>query len=770
MTKHLFRRINKQRSAFVQGQFSLTLGMLSVLIIYGFVLLHYSYDSFYNHSEHITRINSIEADGRTIALTQGLLRDRITSNFTETPVTHFMKTPMDLAFEHGDKIITSSNGLLVDPHFLDVFQFPNLNNPALLQEPNGVILTRTLANKFFDGQHGVNQILELQMGPRKISLTVRGVIDDLPNNSSLTFDYLITGPGMMFWNDEAPWAVFQTFVHAESNVQASILDFVNGAKEPEDPTIYGLQPLRDIHLGDTIEFDSLEKFDPKYLMLLTTTGILIFLVSLFNFFNLFYNQLTSRIREITTKKVLGSSFYTITKSLLVEIFFHLSCALILTYGLLLILSDTLMEFLGYPPSMIHQPQALLSIILGVGLFAAVLVWVANKQMSSYDVQSGLRGKIKISRLGFNLGKLLLTGQFIVSLFAISSGLFIAQQTQLLRNAEVGYDYREVVTIKRPDQVSYPTWKNFQEALDHEAAILSTGLAVFPSIGEYNMMRLQDLSNQEQHRLHWIGVDPGFLPSMAIKLISGRNFNTDLQSDNQALIVNQKALALLGGEAALSLEFKFRKQAFNIIGVVQDFHHQSLKEAVDPMMMTLNNPQAFRHLVVRYDGFAQRDMSNLIVATATNLGMPADLSHTFMENEYNRKLMKEENILAQVVATFSGIAILISLLGLFSFLAFEVNQKKKDLSIMKVLGAQFKDHLQNLGRGPLLTMALAAVITLPVGLYYLSVWKSQFFFQIETGAVHVLAPLALLSVMVLLVAAFFSMQIEHTNPVVHLKDE
>lgn len=769
MTKHLFRRINKQRSSFALGQFTLILGMLSCLIIYGFVMLHHSFDSFHIHSERISRINTVEADGRTIALTEGLLRDRITANFTETPVTHFMKTPVDLSFEHDDKVITSTNGLLVDPYFLEVFQFPNLQSPDLLQDPNGVILSRTLANKLFGEQHGVNETLKLQMGPRKINLTVRAVMDDLPNNSSLTFDYLITGPGMMFWNDEAPWAVFQTFMLAESTTQTSILDFVNDTKIPEGQSIYGVQPLKEVHLGAGIEFDSLEKFDPKYLQLLSVTGILTFLVTLFNFFNLFYNQITTRIREITTRKVLGSSFSSITKSLLVEIYFHLTCALILTYCFLFILNEPLMEFLGYKPALVHHPRTLLVIILGTGVFATLLVWVASQQMNNYNVQNGLRGKIKISKLGFNLGKLLLTGQFIVTLLAITSGLFITQQTQLLRSAEVGYDYHDVVTIKRPDQVPYATWKTFQETLNQQAAVLSTGLAVFPSIGEYNMMRLQDLTQQE-HRLYWIGVDPGFLPSMEINLISGRNFDPRLPSDNQTLIVNQKALALLGGERALSHEFKFRKKSFNIIGVVRDFHHQSLKEAVEPMMMTLNNPQAFRHMVVRYEGFTQSDMSNLILASATDLGMPTDLSHTFMEKEYNQKLMKEESILAQVVSTFSGIAILISLLGLFSFLAFEVNQKKGDLSIMKVLGAKFRDHLKNLGWGPFLTMVIAAVITLPVGLYYLSQWKTQFMFQIELGVIHVLTPLVVLSVLVLLVATFFSMQIEQSNPVVYLKDE
>ncbi len=769
MTKHLFRRINKQRSAFALEQFTLILGMLSCLIIYGFVRFHHSFDSFYVHAEHISRINSVEADGRSIALTEGTLRDRITANFTQTPVTHFMKTPVDLSFEHDDKVITSSNGLLVDPYFFKVFQFPNLQSHDLLQNPNGVILSRKLANKLFEGQLGVNETLELQMGPRKISLTVRAILDDLPDNSSLTFEYLITGPGMMFWNDEAPWKVFQTFMRTESE-QASILDFVNATKESKDIPTYDLQPLEDIHLSEGIEFDSLEKFDPKYLMLLTTTGILIFLVTLFNFFNLFYNQITTRIREITTKKVLGSSFSSITKSLLLEIYFHLTCALILTYGLRFLLHEPLTEFLGYQQALIHQPWMFLAIVLGAGVFAFVLVWVASKQISSYDVQNGLRGKIKISKLGFNLSKLLLTGQFIITLLAITSGLFIAQQTELLRNAEVGYEYRNVVTIKRPDQIPYTTWKLFQETLGQRAAVLSTGLAVFPSIGEYNMMRLQDLSNQEQHRLHWIGVDPGFLSTMEIDLVSGRNFDPNLQSDNQALIVNQKALALFGGEGALTSEFKFRKKSFNIIGVVRDFHHQSLKEAAEPMIMTLNNPQAFRHMVVRYDGFSPAEMSDLILATATDLGMPGDLSHTFMEKEYNQKLMKEESILSKVVSTFSGIAILISALGLFSFLAFEVNQKKGNLSIMKVLGAQFKDHIKNLGWGPFITMLLAATITSPLSFYYLSKWKSQFLFQIELGAAHVLVPLVVLSLLVLLVATFFSLKIDRTNTVAYLKDE
>lgn len=686
MTKHLFRRINKQRSAFALGQFTLVLGMLSCLIIYGFVAQHYSYDSFYNNAAQISRINTVEPSGRTIALTEGSLRDRITANFTETFVTHFMKTPVDLSFVYEERIIPSDNGLLVDPAFLEVFQFPGLGNYDLLTEPNGIILTQSLANQLFDNQNGINEVLTVQMGPRKLNLTVKAVIEDLPDNSSMSFDYLLTGEGMPFWNDQAPWTIFQTFLSSTSNNQAAILTFINGQEGSEESSNYGIQPLSKIHLSAAIEFDTFEKFDPKYLTLMTSTGVLIFLVTLFNFFNLFYNQITARIREITTKKVLGSSFSTITKSLLFEIYFHLLCAAVLTYGLLMVINKPLAEFMGFEPVRLHYPEWLLPILLGAALFAGVMVLIASAQMNTYDVQHGLRGKLKIGKLGFNLGKLLLAGQFMVTLFAITSGLFIVQQTSQLQHADVGYDYENVVTIKRPEQVPLDTWKSFQKALNQQATVLSTGLAVFPGIGEYNMSRVEDIERQENHRLYWIGVDPGFIPSMNIELVSGRNFDPALQSDAQSIIINQKALTILGGASALEREYKFRKKHFNIIGVVRDFHHNSLKEEVEPMMMTLNNPNAFRHMIVRYSGIDQREMSELIQSTAMDSNISIELGQRFMESEYNQKLMKEESILAQVVAAFSGIAILVSLLGLFSFLTFEVNKKKGSLSIMKVLGA------------------------------------------------------------------------------------
>jgi len=165
------------------------------------------------------------------------------------------------------------------------------------------------------------------------------------------------------------------------------------------------------------------------------------------------------------------------------------------------------------------------------------------------------------------------------------------------------------------------------------------------------------------------------------------------------------------------------------------------------------------------------MSELIQTTSSSLGMPVDLMQTFMDNEYNQKLMKEESILANVVGVFSAISILVSLLGLSSFLTFEVNQKKGSLSIMKVLGAQFRDHLKNLGWTPVLTMLLTATGTIPIALlYFLVQWKSQFLFQITPGFEHVFAPIAVLLILVLLIATIFSIQIDRTNPVVHLKDE
>jgi len=336
--------------------------------------------------------------------------------------------------------------------------------------------------------------------------------------------------------------------------------------------------------------------------------------------------------------------------------------------------------------------------------------------------------------------------------------------------DVGYSYQNVLTIKRPDNVDFKSWQKLEQALQQQSSIQSTGLAVFPSIGEYNSMALKNLETQENYRLYWIGVDHNYIPTMKIDLISGRNFDPALKSDEQSIIVNQKALELIGGEKFLSSTFQFRKKPIKIIGVVQNFNSHSLKEEVQPMMMSLNNPIAFRNMIVRYSGLKQPQIIQLINEVCNELNIATFLNVTFMENDYNLKLLQEENVLSVVSRTFSFIAIIISFLGLFSYLSFVIGQKKKVFSIRKVLGAELINNLAYILKTQYVTLLVAIVVSIPIAVYFLDQWINQFVYQLNINLLHLLLPIFIVLFIITIIAWGFSILINRMNLVKNLKDD
>lgn len=768
----LFRKIRRNPINFLLGQFSLVLGILSCMIIFSFVSFHESYDSFYDDSNQIYRILRTENSNRTIALTEGTLKGKLQANYAEVPITHFMKTPVDITFEFDQKVILLENGLLTDQEFFSVFSCETVsgNIKDFLSKPNSLVLTRSVAEKLFGiSKTGIGEIVHIQMGPNKIPLTVTGIIEDNASNSSLEFTYVLYSPSIPFWNDENPLTVFNTFIKTKNLSELSSINTYLNSNRGQD-IIYETQNLTEIHLRDGIEFDPFNKFERNYLTILISIGSLIFLITLFNFFNLFYTLTLSRIREITTRKILGSSNFWIFKLLYGEIGIAMLSSILVSLILIYIFNNNIVDFFGFSPIQFYEIKTIAKILMAAFLIAGVFILLITSQVLRQNTQLGLKGKVTNGKLGFNLGKLLLTMQLIVTIFSISYGLVISEQTNFLKNIDVGYTYENIVTLKRPDNVDFSTWKYLQKNLEQHASIQSTGLAVFPSIGEYNFIRLKNLQTQEEYRLYWIGVDSDYIPTMEIDLISGRNFDSKLKSDEQAIIINEKALTHIGGEMALDNKFEFRQKPFKVIGIVRDFNHESLKAEVQPMMMTLNNPMAFRHMTVRYLGLTQSQMAELVNRECRELNIASNLTLTFMENDYNQKLLAEENVLSTVTKGFSIIAILISLIGLITYFNFILNQKKKDFSIRKVLGARLIDNFNSMMKPQVVNLTLAIIIAIPTSLYLLIEWKRQFIYQLNLNLFHLLLPVITILIIITLISFSFSILIDRQNPITNLKNE
>ncbi|MEL6562513.1 MAG: ABC transporter permease [Bacteroidota bacterium] len=385
----LFRKIRKKPISFLLGQASMILGILSCLIIFSFVLFHLSFDTFYPQVDKIYRINRKGNDSNIRALTEGTLKSVIQANFTSSKVTHFMQTPVDLTFNFNDHQITESEGLLVDRDFFTIFNDKLIlgKTASALSHPNSVVLTKSVAEKLFKNvDTALNKIVKIKFGPRDLALTVTGVIRDNPTNSGLRYTYLLTGSSLPFWRDENPQTVLNTFIKVNQPGEAtSVANFLNVSST--ENTTYKLQPISDIHFADGIEFDIFEKFDQKYLKILISIGVLILVVTVFNFLNLFYTQTLSRVREIAVRKVMGTTKSTVFNLIFSELFFSIILSVALSFTLLLAINQRISVWTGFLPLEFLSVDFLIVFLLGISFISIVFAFLVTSQIIGFDIKS-----------------------------------------------------------------------------------------------------------------------------------------------------------------------------------------------------------------------------------------------------------------------------------------------------------------------------------------------------------------------------------------------
>ncbi|MGB3465227.1 MAG: ABC transporter permease [Cyclobacteriaceae bacterium] len=765
----LFIKIYRNPLAFFIGQLSLFIGISASLVIFSFTSFHRSFDTCYTDYDKIYRINGAQENGQPITLTDGKLSSLIKTNFPDTEVTHYMYTPLDLTFSTGRQSITSEKGLLIDESFTNVFRRETLAGSAdkLSDQPNSIILTQSLAKRLFENYpEAVGESLSFRAGPREITVNIVAVVADLPANSSLNYDYLLNGRSVFFWNDENPQPVFSTFIRTGSQRAIySIADFLS--EKYED---HGLQKLTDIHLDNPLKYESLNTFNKNYLIILDATGVLIFAITLFNFLNLFYTTILSRIRQITTRKVLGASRLAIASSLVKESFLSLVCGFLLSGTFLYFGTELINQWLsvGTVPGYFNDTfYLLLFASLAITFF---MVLIAVYHIASYQIQSGLKGNPVISRASLKPGKIALALQVMLTLFAITYGVVSNRQASVLKEASVGYNYRNAVTIKRSDDIDYAKWKLFEEQLKAQSSVVATGLAVFPAIGEYNQISLQDLTDGTDHKVNWLGIDDQYLSAMQITFISGRNFNSELEADKSAVIVNKEAFRQLGGEEGIDHQLKFRRKSVTVIGVVENFQYESLKETTGPVVMTLNNPQSYRHMIVRFATDSGKQMNSLISKAASVAGINGQLSVNVLEDDYENRLMAGEKVIARTSLIFTIIAVFISMIGLTSYLHFYLKQHKKEFSIRMILGAGIGNNFLVIFRPQLKVILFALITVLPVAYLLLNSWIDQFIYQAVLSPALLSLPVVVLASIISILSIIFTFKIHSSDTLLNLKDE
>ncbi len=797
------RHIAKNRTYSLISILGLAVGIACSLFISMYVYNELSYDGFHLKKDRIYRVvEKIDHNGEiNAALTSIAVGPTLVEDYPEVEnYVRFLSMGGGSAqtVKVGDKIFRESNFWFTDSTLFEVMSFDLLaGDPATaLNAPNQVVLSEQLALKFF-GRIDSAMGQSIQVGTNTFS--VSGVIQDGPRNSDIVYDAftsLSTIPQQSMQALEQDWFRLTTFTFVLFNqtiepgsFDARLDDFseryVKPFIEPISPNstaVFRLQPLIGLHFDNSREYD-LPKGNRAYLSIFILLAIFILSIASINYINMSLSQSIKRAREVGVRKSLGAHAGQVRGQFLGESL--IICFLALVGGLVLVEvllgsfnNITGKNFAFADVFSLRMVITMVSLTLVVGLLSGFYPALV---LSRFEASEVLRGSLpKIGKFG-NLRRVLMVLQFAFSLLMIIGTLSIYNQMHYLQHKNLGFDKDQMVVINIPqDTAVYNHLASFKEELLKNPNVLGvTGSGQMPGnrVGEL-MFRIESDGGQMQEKgIKFMAADEDFFRLLDLEIVEGRGFSEDIKSDIQSgFIVNQTAVRQFGWtDDPLGKRMQWglidATTASNdgkVVGVVEDFHFASLHNPMEPLAI-LFRPNFSLLFSVKLKGGDVKGSLAFLEDQWTTFAGAHPFEFQFLDERINSQYQEEQTLL-RIFSYFSVLSILIAALGLFALTSFTVEQRLKEFSVRKVLGAKVMDLGQLLGREFLLLLGIALLLAAPLAWYLLADWLQNFSYRIGVPwGSFVLATCITLAI-TLLTISYHIFQLARANPARTLRME
>jgi putative ABC transport system permease protein len=689
--------------------------------------------------------------------------------------------------------------LMVDSNFFKVFNFPFLagNSQNPFPTTNTILLTPTAAEKYFGKENAVGKNLDLQLGDNRILFTVGGLLKEPPLASSIQFGMMIpfaNAPNI--WSEKtrtSAWSnvTVNTFVKLKENadpetVNAKIATIMNplvAKNYKPGEYLVRLQPLSDIHFNSTLPEDVAKPSDPKYAYILATIGILILLIACVNFVTLSIGRSATRAMEVGVRKVFGAERQQLIRQFWGEALLLTVIAMLVGTGLALLFQKGFNELANRQLSLSFDGSTVLFFLLLMLVIALLAGIYPAFVLSGFKPIEVLKGKLK---LGGNIGlfrKGLIVGQFVASIMMIIGTFSVGKQLTYLRSKDLGYkrDHTVLVETNLPRRQGNQLAERFKTALEKNPDIISTTVSLF-SMADYGWMQMGYTDEKKvfrQFRLNAVDVD--FVPSMGLQVIAGRAFEKGNTADSNYILVNESLVKEYGWTDPIGQKLPGKYEE-RVLGVVKDFHIETLRSPILPAVLTLKPDSIFaRSSDVSYDyspqprisvrfrgGNLQDHVTALRTAWKTIAG-DQDFDYEFLDDALNAAYRQEQR-LADIVRYASFLAIFVACMGLFGLATLVVVRRTKEIGIRKVLGADVRRIVFLLSKDFVLLVVVASLIAFPLAWWGLNNWLQDFAYRIDVPWMAFLGAAALSLFVALATVSLQAIKAALTNPVKSLRTE
>ena len=780
----------------------LSVGMAACLLIFQYVSREVSYDKFHEDYENIYRIQyNFYKEGRTIfecAAAVPAVGPFMKENLPE--VLEFSRAyPFSGVVTRGEVNFREEKLQYATPSFIQMFDWGMVkgNPETALTGPDKAVISERAAQKYFGSEDPMGKFIRLGADQ---NFEVRGVFKDVPENSHLKFDILLSFETLNQLSDnqsETHWGWYDhnTYVKIKPGTDIKSLqakfdpilasDRAERWSERNYEQAFLFQPLKDIHLYSDLlqESEPDEQGDAQAVYFLSIIAIFILVIAWVNYVNLSTSRSLDRAREVGVRKVLGA-----VKKQLVRQFILESLVINVIAGLIAIIAVALIlpsfnDFTGtkVPFALLDQPRFWVGLtalfVMGSllsGLYPAFI-------LSSFKPAVVLKGKLAGSQSGVTLRKGLVVFQFASSVALIAGTIIVYQQLNFMRSQDLGVDIKETLVIKGPGVFGVDslyggflnTFRNEVLRNPNISNITTASNVPGDEIFWTNGAKKAEDPQDSYETVYIVGMDDQYIPTFQLELLSGRNFDKSFGNEEQSVILNEASMRQFGfanPEEAIGRRVMLGNpdNVFSVVGVVKNFNQMSLKSSVSPLFMRyLPSGNTFFSLKIEPDSY--RETLSQVQSTYNSIFPGNPFDYFFLDEFFNRQYANEDQF-GVVFGMFSGLAIFVACLGLFGLSAFSALQRTKEIGVRKVLGASVANIMLLLSKEFIILIAIANVLAWPVTYLIMNDWLQGFAYRMDIPLWLFLISGLLVIVIALITVSYRTFVTARANPVNALKYE
>ncbi len=776
----------------------LSLGLAACLMITMYVSNELSYDSFHKDADRIYRM----ANGQNGNWTPPRLGIQAKMDFPEIEEIVRLQGPYSQTFNVNGKVFREARGFNADSTFHKVFtiEFIEGNPDEALKEPYSVVLTQSIAEKYFPNESAYGQLVKLDGVTKKIT----GVIADPPTNTHFYYDFINSYPNET-WVTVGNWTGNNFFTYAKlakgtslEGLEAKFPEFrrryagkdmlANSEYADYDellaarssPPTYSLKPMQDLHLHyPRFALGSNGSIDNVYTF--SAVAVFILLIACINFMNLSTARSAARSKEVGMRKVLGSQRKNLISQFLIESMIVSVVAMILAMGLAHLFLGGFNQLANrtFTAADLFAPTTLLYLVVLVLIVGLLAGSYPAFYLSGFKPIKALKGEVKSGSGNAFLRKGLVTFQFAISIFLIISTAVVFTQLRFMSNQKLGFDAEQVLVVKKVSRLKQKlvSFKNTVLANPNITEVATSDRYLSGFISNYGYLTVEE--NPRNTSLMNIFASGNYQKALNLEIKEGRFFSPELVSDSLNVIINEATAKWLGWDEVIGRKVSRGPGAeFTIIGVVKDFHYTSLKRSIEPLILRnvsstgwINENMDWwgaNYASIKVTGDFQGAVAH--VQQAWERAVPDEpFDYTFLDDSF-AQLYDEEKRFGNLFTASSGLAILIACLGLFALAAFTLERRFKEIAVRKVLGASVGSLTMLIITDFTKLVLLGAVIAIPAGYFVMSDWLGDFAYQMNIGAFVLVIPALVVAVIAWLTVGYQSAKTALGNPVKALRSE